>query len=756
MNKKNSENPAGPIARRWEKIHCLLSLLEPARFSFIVVGLLGYVFLVNDQGMEILRALGESFAYRDEGGAGYRRSAFFFAITLTLVSLANWYFPRLLLNVDFPGGPSYEELTKPSMARWRKWTPRILGTMPPLLAAGGFARIALSYEKGAREAGHLWAFSAGCLALLVALGCFFEWRRRWLENKGNGGKNGSDQPYPNFRAVWSDPTVGKLLLVSIVLAIFPMLLFAIFPVVPAQSLGGGAILVWGMATWVFLGSALGYLGSAYQFPSILVALVIAGIFSLWNDNHQVRSLEQEEADKPSVSQALDQWHTHVNARYPMPAAADGQPAMRPLFLVAAAGGGIRAAYWTALVLADLEDHAMKTGKASFAAHTFAISGVSGGALGAAVFDGTVVAMASDPALVAAAADYARARQRDPAPHRDWVREVLDDDFLAPALGRMLFPDFLQRFLPVRVPGADRATALELGWEKAWDRGRSRWKLPEGRNPLAENLLSLWPPASATPLAEVPGPVPHLLLNGTMVESGKRVLTSDLHITSSTPPEADKGQPKKDYREHLGGEFLDVESATDQMKKAPIRLSTAAHASARFTYVSPAGTFANRKHLVDGGYFENSGITTALDVLALMQKKGWNDVVPILIVIDNGPQSVKASGESQGEPAFFGEVRAPLTTMLSTREARGTYAEQAAWNYVTYDRNTTGSLKVIKFGLANRKAPLPLGWMLSHAAIDEMNDQLDHPVRPPTLNNPAMRDDVLSRLPLSPRPAAGTR
>ena len=52
----------------------------------------------------------------------------------------------------------------------------------------------------------------------------------------------------------------------------------------------------------------------------------------------------------------------------------------PVFIVAAPGGGIRAAYWTAGVLAALQD-----ADRGFARHVLAISGVSGGSVGAGIF-----------------------------------------------------------------------------------------------------------------------------------------------------------------------------------------------------------------------------------------------------------------------------------------------------------------------------------------------------------------------------------
>jgi hypothetical protein len=73
----------------------------------------------------------------------------------------------------------------------------------------------------------------------------------------------------------------------------------------------------------------------------------------------------------------------------------------------------------------------------------------------------------------------------------------------------------------------------------------------------------------------------------------------------------------------------------------IPLSTAAHMSARFTYVSPAGRFPDGTHVVDGGYFENSGATTALEILMRIKEycavQNITDVDPKVIMISNNPR-----------------------------------------------------------------------------------------------------------------------
>jgi hypothetical protein len=70
----------------------------------------------------------------------------------------------------------------------------------------------------------------------------------------------------------------------------------------------------------------------------------------------------------------------------------------------------------------------------------------------------------------------------------------------------------------------------------------------------------------------------------------------------------------------------------------VRLSTAALVSARFPIISPAGTIrmkdaSHGDSVVDGGYFENSGLTSALDIAESLHTFG---ITPIVLSIANDP------------------------------------------------------------------------------------------------------------------------
>jgi hypothetical protein len=369
----------------------------------------------------------------------------------------------------------------------------------------------------------------------------------------------------------------------------------------------------------------------------------------------------------------------------------------PLVIVATAGGGIRAAYWTATVLGRLQDE-----NPAFRNYLFGISGVSGGSLGATVFqtllvDGTT-GLKPELCANADAGDPGKSHFNR-KPYECAGQEVLGQDFLAPTAAALLFPDLLQRFLPVSfLP--DRAKALEQGWERSWARAGFDEKTWSGRT-----FSALWPqePKGAY--------LPALLLNGTHVESGKRIITSNLVIDGAN------FRDTYDYYGLASGDLLP---------------STAAHNSARFTYVSPAGTMQRGDkavgHIVDGGYFENFGAVTAQEMLAAVVdvlRKHGKKARPVVIQISNEPKLGKDDldvdridpPEDRDANWWANETLSPLRTMLETRNARGVLAYKEFLRAVG-DRDRRAHFLLCHI---DGKADPALGWVLSPGSKKRMQE-----------------------------------
>lgn len=702
MNTEGNQ-PGTWIQRIWWRTRDFYHELKPCRFSFLVALVACPVFLCVAQGTEILRTVGEGMA----GGQWYWPRVFGFFAALSLWALCSWYATRVLLYFDFPGprrARSHSEFV-------RKHVPRLLGIAPILIVGSGFLVAAFSYDPTAPAKSWLFFFSGFCAVLAIVFYILFIVRRKWIGAAPQEVKHVAQLARATILAV------NIMLIVSLLLFVA----FAVTPVPAPQWLGMGTVLFLAAASWVSVGSFLVYLGGRWQFPVISVIIISALLFSFWNDNHIIRVAPPQEVSRPDIVGSFRTWYGLAEKN-------DGVGALHPLFIVATEGGGIRAAYWTATVLGGIQD-----ANPNFAPHLFAISGVSGGSLGAAVFD----------ALLAEA-------KSGSFKFKEKAHNILSRDFLSPTLASMLYPDLVQRLLPFPIPHFDRGRALEMGWEKAW-------RDTMGNNRFANSFVDLWKPGS-------PEWMPALFLNGTSVEKGNRIITSNLRLTNV---------------------FLDAEDAADKLAQyglpaskagCHIPLSTAAHMSARFTFVSPAGRFPDGSHIVDGGYFENSAATTALEIVSRIKEvcahDGIANVDVKVIMISNDPRKgsiaiapAKPGPEPPGpkrtkpmtkQGQFLGEVTAPLYTLLNTRNARGTYAQKAIKREqrrfqigVTAapgepEETQPATKDIIYFTLRDTNVPLPLGWMLSAAAAKTMQDQLR--LEDDVVHNGTSMDEVLRVLP----------
>src|SRR5262249_51189499 len=286
---------------------------------------------------------------------------------------------------------------------------------------------------------------------------------------------------------------------------------------------------------------------------------------------------------------------------------------------------------------------------NFAHHLFAISGVSGGSVGAAAFAAAMKeAEQRDAVKIPDTGCADRAGEDDRAIS---AGQALDDDFWSPLQAMWLFPDLLQQFLPVPVGSFDRARALEHGLEAKWQETVSNLYGPgvqnKAANTMAEPLLSLWQQGFDKSLF-----TPALILNTTEVDTGRRRLISPFTFKGLT-----------DLR------FFPVSctsaSATHEGQIESVPLSTAAVLSARFPWITPSAWFYTQKDdetnsikdcapaeksmtkVSDGGYFESSGVATALDLVHSMQNTivthGLNVDIKLVILTSGGFASDTADG-----------------------------------------------------------------------------------------------------------------
>src|SRR5262249_8996055 len=127
--------------------------------------------------------------------------------------------------------------------------------------------------------------------------------------------------------------------------------------------------------------------------------------------------------------------------------------------------------------------------------------------------------------------------------------------------------------------------------------------------------------------------------------------------------------------------LDLRSFFDHVPNKDVPMSTAVVLSARFPYVTPAahylqagGSGLQSRRLVDGGYFDNTGVETWLDLIRFLEsivkeerladKYNFAGVRFILLSI-----SAMAAEPSNSAPQGLAELMSPIRTMLASWRSR---------------------------------------------------------------------------------------
>ena len=488
---------------------------------------------------------------------------------------------------------------------------------------------------------------------------------------------------------------------------------------------------------------------------LVIALVLTGLAGK-NDIHPVTALGAV-PQRPTMDEAFEAW-MNQDAGCGTPLAADGQPvqqgkiSLRPMLMLAAEGGGIRAAYWTAATLGQIGAAGGGCGGHSALFST----GASGGALGLSLGRFT-----TDPAAAARSISGHQALGAA-------MISLLSGDLLATSTGLRV-----NASTPYRDPKhqpLDRAGLMETRWEDL---------LPGLRTPF----LAADKDAAANDGAKtVTG---QLVLNSTATHDGCIALVSQIDLTAGetaadgTPVCGSEGAGLHNY------DFFGFygRSSNDDAEHCVGNLPALAGTmlANRFPYVTPSGTAARCRgldpaQLVDGGYTDNTGLGTIVDLAPHWSRlvKDHNDkvardgtgefVVPMVVYVENGTGPDFSTGSKQtlydtrAKPGtgrvwpsdlpvvpramvpLVPEVVAPLVTKLVTAKGDGTNSREllseVARRLTPASLCTSSTLcdqlKAQKqlpnnvFVVHQSKQPslsAPLGWALSETSQNDLKGDL---------------------------------
>ena len=659
-----------------EKIHALLQALrlvfQVARLTAVslVVSLLAVAaLLLTSQSLEALRVIAEGFGDAQAQLISTETGA-------VLISLMLWYSARVILYAVANDAPND---TRPARRLAARYLPRLYGALPlAALSYASFLAGRVQDEIGSGSGTRLWILTGVNAALLVGFLVLVSVRRTVIDQRAetDGVRITAPPPAPG--------KVAELELITrqvfgLMLALWATLFLAVLVTDGsfAEHAGVLATTLTCMATWVPAATALQYVGARWDFPVLRGLALYAALLALVdsNENHYVQHAEPAQRPR-SFDRHVAAWLATRPDR--------SATSIYPVFIVAADGGGIRNTYLTASVLGALEDSCPLFGE-----HLLAISAVSGGAIGAAVHRAMLADYPPD------SASRLRCALPHPAASQMGARQaradsVIAHDMLSPVIAAGLYLEAAQKFIPWGIGRFDRARALEHSAERSYSA-----YAPSGSAGLRRPFHAL---ADST--------LPLLYLNTTSVEEGKRM------VIAGAEPDSSAFHPST---------LFDLDSTLS------IRLSTAAVMSARFPFVTPEAVVSRTggdRRFVDGGYFDNSGATTALDIASALKRGPFgNKVRPIIVHIGISDATItrESNTNAQRLHVALNEIMAPVRALFAIRDSRGAVVVKELAEQALVDSN---HVELIDITTGERNVPFVLGWLMSKNARVAMRKGID--------------------------------
>ena len=681
--------------RRETWFSALRGSLHVIRVPIVMAAVTAIVLSLSEQAQEVYRVLAQD----RPATPGFQYHWVLAVLSLVALSVVLWQVARGL-SYDY----AYVGDTPHPVARAvLRWVPRLL-VMVPLVGAAIGVWLCQADDLGGRNEPLLRDFVRGIARLrsdflrgvvvcgVLAVLLFF---LAWL-----------------FERKLSAPDRTRRVAKSSNWLVFPIIaaasvaLIAFDPIRMSQFFGVVPVFALWMVVLALLVGLLARL-SILAVPTLGLLVVYAlGIeyFKL-ADNHEIR-YEARTVERRAVDEAFDAWLASRKDR----GAYETAKRPYPVYIVAAEGGGLYAAHLTAQFLTRMQDLCP-----SFAQHLFAISSVSGGSLGAAVYAGL---MASQPD--AAQVAPCKASPVGPGALESQAKAILSSDFLAPVVWGALFPDFLQRFIPYSLPVLDRARLLEQAFERAWQG-------PSGAsNPMTAGLFDLCGQGMSGCLA---GVTPLLAFNVTNVETGLQMVLSPLDLVR-VGSNADASLPPT-------GKIYDF-FGVPQIDGFHIPLSAAVGLSARFPWLSPPGWYTydpplaeekiakrnremraksgrSRLTFVDGGFVDNSGVATALNIAQFLNARPGRPNVEFRVIMISALWAPLA--RLRIDPPLDrnnGEVFPPIDAAYNSRQGRGYKTQFDA----AFEAKT--GLSISETGFYYGYLELALGWQLSDVSRTYIN------------------------------------
>ncbi|MDZ7991390.1 MAG: patatin-like phospholipase family protein [Nostoc sp. EfeVER01] len=402
-----------------------------------------------------------------------------------------------------------------------------------------------------------------------------------------------------------------------------------------------ALLYISLLIWILTGvlSGLTFWFDPLHIPVFISLIMFSGLmYYVFETDHyfEITEIPSQSPDNQYQPEEMKNFSTAIETRLKKQ---HGEK--KTLVVVAASGGGIQAAGWTVKVLSGLQEELGP----SFTQATGLISSVSGGSVGTMFFLDQFMSegFPSDDNL------------------EKIFQNATEDNLDAVGWG-LAGPDLMRILCPFVVGKYDRGYAIEDDWKE---------KMCHPNATLATRREQIFN-----------GQIPIPVFNATLVEDGRRFLISPMTFFQNIE-DADKHKAF-DFNNLFNNPNFNQKLKNSQPDPSiyDLSITTAARLSASFPYVSPIARndsklFTFNYHVADGGYFDNSGMFTAVEWLDEQLKHFSNQLNIkriLLLQINASPEAelLKDKDEKyQGIKGDWGWVKVwlgPLEALYSVRDS----------------------------------------------------------------------------------------
>lgn len=414
---------------------------------------------------------------------------------------------------------------------------------------------------------------------------------------------------------------------------------------------------------------------------MLLVLVFSALGLNVDSNARLLGANETEMTPPTIATAFHEWltkrkdyATYHDANPPRP---------YPVYLVAMAGGGAYAGFQSSYFLARLFETCPKLRH-----HTFALSAVSGGSLGAALI--TTEAGIKPGGTAPTDADSLKCNA-DPdiaevGPDSAEIEKLFSLDSFSFLIWARLYPDMLRRLLWFKTPSMSSDTLFEEWFDANWTSIHANPKALS----LSDSVYRYWRPD---------GDAPAVFFNVTNTETGRAETLSPLQYPRNLP----------------------------SRKNVDMRLITAAGLSFRFPFFSSPGSLPRNTFIpaqgfdpvtnfdtlettatyVDGGYYENSGLHVLSRVKAEIEHAAAKLNIDVRVIsFTSAPNEEKLRSSPEGEDSLL----APINALLAARTQRGV----DEWE--SFLRQHGKFDAYLSLYQSNWYHHLPLGWTLARQSM----------------------------------------